>query len=640
MRFDSNVEKYHYDYDDEEDPPQIISREPRKRAADDNTPSSRFEREYNNDDRYKSERTANSRKHYPHRSYTDKTTSDDDDDNDDEGLDFSPDEDGPKKVIPGYALSSSPMARAPSPPSVYTRSDPYAHKASPPLTRDAHVSSPPKARAPSPLYHWPLDLPSDPYGPPMTRTVTTSAAPSSAAPITSNYYPVPYPPVEQYAYPQAPPVVVQPMTDPAMYAPSPPVETKPTYYSNPPQWHYAQIDPGSVRYTGSDGQKPKDSAKRSSASTLPVRLSTDNDTGHKRSHSLTVPTAQNFGDSVTGSPLLEPYRGTYQSISPMPSPIMVPTADKLGDDDDDVSDLNSSPPDNRSGRRRSRKRSSLQVVDARAISRSHSRHGSGGSGGSGGRNREDGQQREEMLLVSPTGTRKDLVPSYDPVPDAKAVAEALDQSPVDVETLIRILPHLDDDEMLELRREYKNMVKVHGMGINMAKHIRLKLGSSSSLGKVCYATALGRWESEAFWANCYYQSSTSRRELLIECLMGRTNAEIRQIKECFRDSRYANNLETCMRTELKTDKFRMAVLLALEGRRQGEREPMDRGLVRRDVEHLHRALVSRDGSETAMIHIVLLRNDNHLREILFLYEYMYGDNFTRAMLKKSSNLVV
>lgn len=190
-----------------------------------------------------------------------------------------------------------------------------------------------------------------------------------------------------------------------------------------------------------------------------------------------------------------------------------------------------------------------------------------------------------------------------------------------------------------MRKEYKHHVKVHGKGVNVAKHIHLKLGNTP-FGKVCYATALGRWESEAYWANCYYQSGSSRRELLIESLMGRRNSEIHAIKESFRDPRYSDSLEKCMKSELKADKFRTAVLLALDERRQSEREPMDEELIDRDVEELHRALISRDGGETAMIFIIVRRSDSHLREVLRTYEKVYRHNFAKAMISKSPNLVV
>jgi len=242
-----------------------------------------------------------------------------------------------------------------------------------------------------------------------------------------------------------------------------------------------------------------------------------------------------------------------------------------------------------------------------------------------------------MLVIVPSSRKK--VTFYDPTDDAITFKETLSKfGSVDPQPLIRILPHLTNDDVLLLRAEYKKHAKIHGKGINLAKHIKLKLGTGA-LGKACYATALGRWESEAYWANLYYQSGASRRELLIESLIGRTNSEIREIKNAFRDKRYADDLEKCMKAELKADKFRTAILLALEERRQPDKA-VDPYLVQRDVEDLHRALVSREGGETAMLHIILLRSDSHLREILRVYERQYKHNFARAMIAKSKNLVV
>lgn len=95
-----------------------------------------------------------------------------------------------------------------------------------------------------------------------------------------------------------------------------------------------------------------------------------------------------------------------------------------------------------------------------------------------------------------------------------------------------------------------------------------------------------------------------------------------------------------MQTELKADKFRVAVLLALQEKRQPDNAPLNVDLVRRDVYDLHRAVTSRDGGETAMIQIIIVRGNAHLREVLQAYEMTYRENFTRAMLSKSRNLVV
>jgi hypothetical protein len=182
----------------------------------------------------------------------------------------------------------------------------------------------------------------------------------------------------------------------------------------------------------------------------------------------------------------------------------------------------------------------------------------------------------------------------------------------------------------------QNVAKVGGQGINIAKHIKMRVGGN--LGKACYATALGRWESEAYWANSWYQGGATRRELLIESLMGRSNSDIREIKNCFKDKRYGDDLEKCMKAELKADKFRNAILLALEERRMPESNPLNPKLIMSDCRDLYNALTN-PGGESAMIQIIVLRSDAHLREVLRAFEQAYGVNFAGAMIEKSRNLV-
>jgi hypothetical protein len=285
-----------------------------------------------------------------------------------------------------------------------------------------------------------------------------------------------------------------------------------------------------------------------------------------------------------GSPLLEAYHGTYQSISPMPSPMMLPSKY-----DSELSDI--------------------EPLDS------------------------DAESHKPLKSV----LKKKQVIIYDPEPDALAIAQALNHHTPRVEPIVSILSRLSDDHVMALRMEYKKHIKVGGKGINIAKHIKLKI--PGNLGKVAYATALGRWESEAHWANFWYQSGSSRRELLIESLMGRTNAEIRAVKEAFSDKRYNDSLEKCMQTELKKDKFRYAVLLALE-ERKSELQTVSKTAARRDAEDLYKALMSKEGGETAMIDIIVVRSDNHLREVLKDFELRYKKNFAKAMIEKSRNLVV
>ena len=93
-----------------------------------------------------------------------------------------------------------------------------------------------------------------------------------------------------------------------------------------------------------------------------------------------------------------------------------------------------------------------------------------------------------------------------------------------------------------------------------------------------------------------------------------------------------------MKAELKADKFRTAILLALEENRMPESSPLSKSLVKQDVIDLHSALHA-PGGESALISIIVVRSDAHLRQVLKVFEATYSTNFARAMIEKSRNLV-
>ena len=375
--------------------------------------------------------------------------------------------------------------------------------------------------------------------------------------------------------------------------------------ASPPQQQYPQYgrkesDPRSRHssYGGDSARSSKGNVVTVEPGARPRREPSPGPGLAPRMHSLSVSTGHHGGAALSlaaapGSPLLESYHGTYQSISPMPSPLMIPATSHT-----DLAIIESISPISSDDERRGKK--------GRRTARFH-----------------------------------------DPEEEATILAKALkgEKRGPDTEPLIEILPGLTHEQILDLRVEYKKIVKTGSdkKGVNIAKHIKLRLKEDDpSLMKACYACALGKWESEAYWANFWYQGEKSRRELLIEALMGRTNREIGEIKDGFSDKKYSDSLVKCMKTELKEDKFKKAVLLVLEEKKMEERPGygLDMRLVDDDVHDLHKAIRAEKGGESAMISIIVVRSDAHLREILRLYETTYRANFARDVLKKSGNLVV
>ncbi|KAK3330912.1 hypothetical protein B0H66DRAFT_490780, partial [Apodospora peruviana] len=375
-------------------------------------------------------------------------------------------------------------------------------------------------------------------------------------------------------------------------------QPKPYEYAKTEDHRYSTVDtlgPGRVpgRAPSPSGGRPplKSAMKRERSPQPPVaRMSSLSvNTGHHHSGSMSL-------SAAPPSPLLESYHGTWQSMPPMPSPLLLPT-------------YGSNP---------------FEAISPVA---SDDERGSGD------------KRRSRRARF------------HDPVDDATRLAKALkgERRAPDTEPLIEILPGLTHEQVMELRTEYKRLVKTGSdrKGVNIAKHIRARLKDEDpNLMKACYAVALGKWESEAYWANFWYHGDKTRRELLIEALMGRTNDEIREIKDGFSDKKYGNSLSKCMRQELKEDKFKKAVLMVLEEQRMEEKDGygrplrIDHDLVMDDVSQLHSAVRSDRGGESLMIKIVTQRSDGHLREVLRVYKETYrGANFAKDALKKSGNLV-
>jgi hypothetical protein len=455
-----------------------------------------------------------------------------------------------------------------------------------------------------------------PYIPPVPAGYPPSgySGPPANYPPPAGSYP---PPAGGYPY-QAPPSPtgrhpsLPPYAEPKQWEYAKPEETI-TYTKRTETYSARPASPPKAQYSSSGksrhGSKsyPTDPARSSKSNVVTVEPgSRDRRERHDsvlsadlapRMHSLSVSTGHHGSVSLAaapGSPLLESYHGTYQSISPMPSPLMIAN----------------------------HAHSDANVIDSISPLTS-----------------EDEGRRGLK-------TKRRTARFHDPEEEAKILAKALkgETRAPDTDPLIEILPGLTHEQVIDLRVEYKKIVKTRSekKGVNIAKHIKLRLKEEDpSLMKACYSCSLGKWESEAYWANFWYQGEKSRRELLIESLMGRSNREIRAIKDGFSDKKYSSSLTKCMRTELKEDKFKKAILLVLEEKKMEEQPGyIDRDLVEDDVRDLYKAVRSEKGGESAMIGIVVVRSDGHLREVLKVYEQHYRANFAREMLNKSGNLVV
>ncbi|KAG6359400.1 hypothetical protein INS49_012921 [Diaporthe citri] len=220
------------------------------------------------------------------------------------------------------------------------------------------------------------------------------------------------------------------------------------------------------------------------------------------------------------------------------------------------------------------------------------------------------------------------------------IAEAL-SGPGKVKTagLIDLLPNLHHHEIMNLRTEYKRLVKVgpERKGVNVGKHIRARLKDDDNrLMTAAYATALAR----------------KGQQLLIESLLGRSNTEARLIEDGFRihsnklEREHGTSLETFLDPYLRQGEawFREAVNAVLSGHKMEERDhsgqpqPIDMQLVEKDVDELFEAVAGDRGAATTISQIVILRSDAHLREVLTIYQRKYESDFIADALRGTMQL--
>ncbi|KAH9884170.1 hypothetical protein F4778DRAFT_763884 [Xylariomycetidae sp. FL2044] len=228
---------------------------------------------------------------------------------------------------------------------------------------------------------------------------------------------------------------------------------------------------------------------------------------------------------------------------------------------------------------------------------------------------------------------------------AVAIAQALrGAGPPDTWVLIKNLPMLSHDEIMSLREEYRTLVKagIERKGGDVAKHIRARLQNyNHDLMILCYATALGRWESECAWLQGFDSGDGALHpDRLIQVLMGRTNTEIRMIKSAFKDALYGNNLKDFLEAKVPAviasipgaEEFREALRMVMDKKRMEELDedgqplPIDEALAKADARILQAVKEDPFGTGTATL---VLRSDSHLRVTLRIYESDNGDLFSQ-----------
>lgn len=311
------------------------------------------------------------------------------------------------------------------------------------------------------------------------------------------------------------------------------------------------------------------------------------------------------------------YRPTYYPLSPMPSPGL--------------------PPRDRGF--------SVDVGGNFALGGSHGSASAGYtlSAGSGRHHRTHSHGHADY--IRPEEKRRPPEPEYDPNDHAQILYKALKGKVADVGAILKVVPFLSGDQMVDLRAEYK---KVHPLGnVNLAKHLKAQLSGKVQLA--AYVTALGPYESESYWSILSNQKPNFRHALLIEAIMGREMDDIIDIKQSYRDSKNDHNFEKAITKELAADKatgekFKDLVLLQLDtttrGLHMNEWDKVYLDKVRDDAEDLHDALAKDKVDSFFVGKIVITRSTTHVRELLRMYKKLFdGQDLARLIAEKLNGLI-
>ncbi|KAG0208047.1 hypothetical protein BGX33_006494 [Mortierella sp. NVP41] len=141
-------------------------------------------------------------------------------------------------------------------------------------------------------------------------------------------------------------------------------------------------------------------------------------------------------------------------------------------------------------------------------------------------------------------------------------------------------------------------------------------------------------DAELIYKACIGAGTNER--CLIQTLVGRTNADMAQLKYVFQ-ARYYKSLEATVKSDV-SGYFEKLLVVCM----QGTRDEMGHYQynVEADTQALYKAGEGRMGTdESQFIHILTNRPDAHLRLVFKSYESRYGKKFTKVIIKEFSGWI-
>ncbi|KAK9685094.1 hypothetical protein K7432_015632 [Basidiobolus ranarum] len=209
--------------------------------------------------------------------------------------------------------------------------------------------------------------------------------------------------------------------------------------------------------------------------------------------------------------------------------------------------------------------------------------------------------------------------------DAQALRSAMKGFGTDEKAIINIVAQRTPEQIATLSQAFKA-----NYGKSLGEEFRSE--TSGDFGYLLQGFAFPQPEFECRCIhNCIAGLGTDE-DTLIELIVGRTNSEMNNLKQCYRYM-YNRDLEREIAHDTSRDFKRLLVAL-LQGGRDESQQVYDTSA---DVEALYRAGEKRFGTdEAAFISILCSRSETHLAQVFSQYQIKYGKPIQKVIKSEFS----
>lgn len=234
---------------------------------------------------------------------------------------------------------------------------------------------------------------------------------------------------------------------------------------------------------------------------------------------------------------------------------------------------------------------------------------------------------EALAFPTPFGAGQHQKSAYTPDQangDCQKLKKAMKGLGTDEKTIIQVLGRRTPEEVVTICKTYR-----HNLGCDLQKE--LKKETSGNFSKLLVAITTPPADFDAELTHKAIEGLGTDESLLIEVLVGRSNSEIRDIKEAYKVL-YGKDISD----EVKGDtsghvKTLFAALL------EGCRNETGHGNVESDVDALYRAGEGKFGTdEKAIINLLTRCPEEHLRAVFEMYQRRYRADANEVIQKEFS----